>query len=811
MLHKRVRLLLLAMLLMSLALVACGGETEEPTPEPTEAAEVEPTEEPAEEPTEAAEVVEPTEEPVEEPTEEPAPEPTEEPTPEPMEEPAMAMSDFSNEESGLAIQYPDGWYNEDLFGLAAFATSEEFLDGGPESGDEGAVALAVSFPEEEITSDDPAELVATASEQFPIGGVESIGDVVEGTAVNGAPTAYAIVEGVSDSGETPLTVFYGVIVDGDYAAALIGATPTEGSDEYIPAFQSMLASIQLSEPVLPDLGSDVLTPTVDTLIFYGDTLDGALETEDASARYNFIGFADEVVNITVTPNEEDFDLVVDVVDANDESIIDGGYVDASFGEEVVEGLVIPDNGDYYIVVTGFAGSVGTFSINIEQVEGADAGSDTITAPVATGVLAVDEAAEGVVTEEANSSWVFSANEGDVVSIVVTPEEGFDLVVDVVDANGASILPTGEVDSSFGEETIEGLTIPATGDYTIVVRGFADEVGAFSVTLSSSNSAGAPANAGDNTLGYGSVVQGYVPADGSEVWSFVGFAGEEVMVVVTPTDDEFDSVLRVTDSAGVSILDVEEVDVFGSEEVTFTVALDGEYLIEVSGFIGSAGAYQLTLLEQFNVEDPGSYLQTVYTLDEVGEEHPFPFSASAGDVVVAVITPRSSDAPVDVIVEIYEDLAEDVLLETVDATVGDTEEVVFNVPADGNYSFTVKAADGSSGSYDIILVGSPATEILLAGGDVIYGAWAEGDIIRYRLSGFAGSTFAIALNTDEDADGVIRITDADGNEIVELDNEFTGEVEYIAYTFEEDADIVIEVREYFEEAGQFILTIDELPQ
>lgn len=75
--------LLSILLMMALALVACGGETAEPTPapEPTDAPAEEPTEEPAEEPAE-----EPTEEVMEEPTEEVMEEPTEEPMEEPTEE-----------------------------------------------------------------------------------------------------------------------------------------------------------------------------------------------------------------------------------------------------------------------------------------------------------------------------------------------------------------------------------------------------------------------------------------------------------------------------------------------------------------------------------------------------------------------------------------------------------------------------------------------------------------------------------------------------------------------------------------------------
>ncbi len=86
--NKRLYLLIVVLLLGSLALVACGGNTEEPVVEETaveQPAAEQPTEAPMEEPTEA-----PMEEPTEAPMEEPTEAPMEEPTPEPVEEPATA-------------------------------------------------------------------------------------------------------------------------------------------------------------------------------------------------------------------------------------------------------------------------------------------------------------------------------------------------------------------------------------------------------------------------------------------------------------------------------------------------------------------------------------------------------------------------------------------------------------------------------------------------------------------------------------------------------------------------------------------------
>jgi len=80
------------LLILSMALAACGGDTPTEAPPIDEEPVVDPTAEPVEEPTEEP-MEEPTEEPMEEPTEEPMEEPTEEPMEEPTEEEPEATGD----------------------------------------------------------------------------------------------------------------------------------------------------------------------------------------------------------------------------------------------------------------------------------------------------------------------------------------------------------------------------------------------------------------------------------------------------------------------------------------------------------------------------------------------------------------------------------------------------------------------------------------------------------------------------------------------------------------------------------------------
>ncbi len=105
-------LLTILLLVGSLLLAACGGDTVEPTSppvvEPTDAPVVEPTDEPMVEPTDEPMEV-PTDEPMDEPTEEPEEEATEEPVEEPTEEAEeeVILSECAPEDERLTIWADD--------------------------------------------------------------------------------------------------------------------------------------------------------------------------------------------------------------------------------------------------------------------------------------------------------------------------------------------------------------------------------------------------------------------------------------------------------------------------------------------------------------------------------------------------------------------------------------------------------------------------------------------------------------------------------------------------------------------------------
>jgi hypothetical protein len=70
-------------------------------------------------------------------------------------------------------------------------------------------------------------------------------------------------------------------------------------------------------------------------------------------------------------------------------------------------------------------------------------TDDVDVNLTGDMLLYGDTVDGVVDASGPSVWTFIGLEGEVIDLIVTPEGEFDVVVDVVDESGTSILPNGE--------------------------------------------------------------------------------------------------------------------------------------------------------------------------------------------------------------------------------------------------------------------------------------------------------------------------------------------------------------------------------
>lgn len=571
---KRLSLLVLV-LFMATAVVACGGgeEAADPEVDPNtlssdsdgDAGETE-NEEPTPEP-------EPTDEPTQEPTEEPTPEPTEEPTATP--DPAAGFAQFTSPEGGFSVKYPEGWVAQDLFGFVVLVSDEALLEADDFGGD-GAAVLIVSGTEEEMELD-LSDLDSAMDESIEQMDIE--GEIVEGPdriTINGMDAVRVVITDEPEDGGSPLTAVAYLVPSDGRVVFMAGITDPQFAEDNRPIFEAMAQTLELMEPTvsidddLVDLGTDFGGPT--ELLFFGDVATGTIGAE-GSTVWEVIAIEGELLDIVVTPNSDELDVIVDVVDIDGNSIL-GGAVDNSFGVEELLEIEITETGTYFINVTGFDnGDVGDYQITFNE-SGVTTTTENVggveTTPQTAGDLAYGATIEGAITSDNQSpGYTFAGSEGDIVSLIVNPDDGLDVTIDVLDPSGESLIFAG-FDNSTGQE-ITMFELESVGEHTVVVEPFDEgSTGSFELIL------GGP----DGSLIF---ADDAIEEDTEEhFFPFNALEGEIVNIIVMPQGD-FDVVVTLfNDDTEEELISIDRS--FGSEGLGYIIPEDGNYYYAITGFV-----------------------------------------------------------------------------------------------------------------------------------------------------------------------------------------------------------------------------------
>lgn len=417
-----------------------------------------------------------------------------------------------------------------------------------------------------------------------------------------------------------------------------------------------------------------------------------------------------------------------------------------------------------------------------------------------GSLEYGQTVEGSIAPGGNTSWTFIGVEGERIDLTVRPlDENLDVTVDIRDNQDNSILPAGPVDESFGAETIRGLSLPASAQYTVVVSGFEQASGPFELAIAE---AGALTSA--QSIALGDTLNGTLELDEQDDYLFNSSTQEPVTVVLIPEGD-LDVVLEVLDGEGAIIY--QEDRSYGQEQLSFTPTEGSDYILRVRGYAGAAGEYSINFVAG-GVGSTGTTLIVSDSLDEGDDEgDDYPFAVDQGEVARAIVDP---DGEFDVVVEVWNDDT-DVLVESFDESFG-REEVNFTAGETGNYYFKVLGFEGQGGSYTITLNGPPEVTFELIAGDQVSGDLGQSSLIDYHLRLQGGETVQIGAQPDADTDIVVELFDPEGNSLASADEGFSGETEQLSFTAPDtdDESIVYRLRiSNFsgEPGGTFTLTID----
>lgn len=389
-------------------------------------------------------------------------------------------------------------------------------------------------------------------------------------------------------------------------------------------------------------------------------------------------------------------------------------------------------------------------------------------PDIEGSLAYGETVQGNVPLGESSAWTFIGVEGEIIDVIAMPvDESLDLMVDVLNSEGASILSDGPVDEAFGTEEVRRLELPASDEYTVLLNGFAGSSGEYELTVSE-----AGVTAPSATIAIGDRLTDTIGPDELADYAFISADGLPVTTIVEPEGD-LDVVIEIIHPQDGII--AEEDSSFGRETLSFTPTAGLEYLIRVRGFAGAGGEFTISLAES-NLAS-GSTIVASDTLPEDHEGHAFPFQALEGSFATAVVEPEGE---FDVVLEAWEDLETDEQLDSIDLSFG-AEEIEFIVPETGLYFFNVVGFEGQGGDYAITLSGDQNVVFEIAYDDGVDGVLGEAGYLEYRIRLDPNESAHFTLQPDETLDAVIEIFDLDGNLLADADEGISGEREELTFT------------------------------
>jgi hypothetical protein len=489
---------------------------------------------------------------------------TAEPTPLPTATPDVTTSfiPFTSEREGITLSYPAAWYTEDSLFLV-IAPREANFD-GPTAFGKNSGLLILAGPADEFPSQDPRVVVADFFEDFDFGEGREIVEQPTSIRINGAPAAFAVISSTTEAKEDFLVVIT-VIIDGDRGAAALAGMPQAEVDAYRQTFAAIVDTIVLIEPTGPAVQSEGFLSS-------GENVTGRV-TADESSSWTFIGQEGDAINIVVEPSA-DLDVVVDVLDSSGVSILPSGEVDASFGTERIEGLRLPASGEFTILVRGYGGSSGDYTLTL-----------TASGLIGIAIPGSSVIAEGTLSSEGRHIFPFFGDAGSIIDVLVEPDS-FDVVVEVYrDITGEDDILLETVDASFGNEELT-FELPERGGYYVALTGFAGAAGSYTITLSSDPLVIFEVASGD-------LIYGRVDEIGFIDYRISGKSAVTLNFTVE-AEEGFDAVVEILDAEDNVLASVDDAFSGEAETVSFTFPDDARYWIRVRGFANQTGSYVITI-------------------------------------------------------------------------------------------------------------------------------------------------------------------------------------------------------------------------
>ncbi len=680
----------LTLLIILLLLAACNtpdeSDEETPTPTTTPTIEATATQSPTPHPTATVR-------------------PTFTPTPTATPEPQMVIpagwAIFGNERFGLLTTAPQSWIDwswalRDAGAIERFGphllmiadsqeTAEDIMSGtGPA---QGAYAFGFLDPTGESASSaeqalrntvadlDPETAILTDPEQIAVNGLE-------GVYVDISQDPFSLFPTLTQQ----QTIRLVTLQDSESGAIVtfLMAAAVENWATHLETFETMIETI-------------TYVPLQATLVGHidsGTLVNGSLESSDKDI-WTFNGRSDRYVTITLTPEEENIDLTLTLIDPSGNVLvsIDNGF---AADPESLTDFQLSQDGTYIIEVGEFFHEVGRYTISLQLSDELQFGGG--------GRIEFGQEISSDLANDTSHNWLFSGTAGQSVTILLTPlDDQLDPILELESPDEALLFT---LDEGFAgdAEVVTGFELEVTGDYIITVYGFAGNSGNYTLSLDEGGeSTDNFYDAGD--LFYSDIEREFLQDDEAHAWFVDGRLGDDITIVVTPLDSNLDLDVWLLDPEAQPLATIDEFLSGQPETIDFVLPTNGQYIILVREFFGEPGDYEISLQlnDESETEVGGviAYGETVSGTVQSGKRVEWTFSGQSGEVINVTVRPTSPSR--DLVFSLI-DPDGNIVVNVDSALSGFPERLIaFSLTADGDWTIVIQEFFNEDSDYELSLV------------------------------------------------------------------------------------------------------------
>jgi hypothetical protein len=421
--------------------------------------------------------------------------------------------------------------------------------------------------------------------------------------------------------------------------------------------------------------------------------------------------------------------------------------------------------------------------------------------------------QGTLEGALNNIWTFTAEEGSYATISLAPEEeDVDLTLTLIDPAG-NVLTTVDDGYAGDLEVMSDVVLPDEGTYLIEAGEFFNEPGGYRLSLLVSDE---PEIESGGIVDFGQEITAELLPDNRHLWYFDGIAGQSATLILTSLDENFDIILELRSPDDRTIVVLDEGFVGDAEVLTgYELPLTGRYSVVVRGFAGHGGMYTLTLDEggesTTNFFDVGDLVYGDVRQESLrkNEAHAWFFNGISDNEISIEVTPSEPTMDLDIWL-LGPDLQELVMKD--EHLLGESEQIVFNLPVAGQYLILVREFFGEPGDYEISLNTEGVDPLEITGG-IVY----SDTVARYlepikrdawAFIGEADDVIDIVLTPiTEDRDMVLILIDPAGNAVLSIDATLANSPErLVAFRLTSGGEWKIVVKEFFNEGSEYRLLL-----